>query len=238
MRIFAAVLVLLLPATALAQGLKTEEEKTVYALGVVIAKGLEDLQLTPEQLDLLKHGMTDGLTGKKLEVSLEEYGAKARQWARGRAQATRGEKAKARKEADKAYAESAAKEKGAVKTESGLVFIPIQEGTGPSPQATDTVKVHYEGKLTDGKTFDSSYVRKQPAEFPLKGVIPCWTEGVQKMKVGGKAKLVCPSSIAYGDNGRPPVIPGGATLVFEIELLEIKAAPAAAATSPHAPATK
>ena len=96
------------------------------------------------------------------------------------------------------------------------------EGKGPTPKPTDTVKVHYAGTLVDGKEFDSSIKRGQPISFPLNQVIPCWTEGVQKMKVGGKAKLVCPSAIAYGDSGRPPVIPGGATLVFEIELLGIE----------------
>ncbi|HEX8908988.1 MAG TPA: FKBP-type peptidyl-prolyl cis-trans isomerase, partial [Anaeromyxobacteraceae bacterium] len=90
------------------------------------------------------------------------------------------------------------------------------------PKETDTVKVHYTGTLIDGKVFDSSVKRGQPAEFPLNQVIKCWTEGVAKMKVGGKAKLVCPSSIAYGDEGRPPTIPGGATLVFEVELLDVK----------------
>src|SRR5207247_817126 len=98
----------------------------------------------------------------------------------------------------------------------------IKEGTGPNPQATDKVKVHYHGTLENGTVFDSSVDRKQPAEFGLNQVIPCWTEGVQKIKVGGKAKLVCPSSIAYGDQGRPPTIPGGATLVFEVELLSIE----------------
>jgi FKBP-type peptidyl-prolyl cis-trans isomerase FkpA len=97
----------------------------------------------------------------------------------------------------------------------------IQPGTGASPSASDSVKVNYRGTLIDGTEFDSSYKRNQPAQFPLSGVIRCWTEGVQKMKVGGKARLVCPSDIAYGDKGHPPVIPGGATLIFEIQLLEI-----------------
>src|SRR3954447_23361079 len=119
------------------------------------------------------------------------------------------------------YLEKAAKEPGAIKTESGLVYRELRPGTGPSPKATDTVKVHYRGTLVDGTEFDSSYKRNEPAEFPLNQVIPCWTEGVQKMKVGGKSQLVCPASIAYGDRGRPPVIPGGATLIFEIELLGI-----------------
>ena len=98
--------------------------------------------------------------------------------------------------------------------------------TSAREMATDVVSVHYHGTLPDGKVFDSSVQRGQPAEFPLNQVIPCWTEGVQKMKVGGKARLVCPSTIAYGDQGRPPVIPGGATLVFEVELLEVAKHPA------------
>jgi FKBP-type peptidyl-prolyl cis-trans isomerase FkpA len=122
------------------------------------------------------------------------------------------------------YLEKAAKESGAVKTDSGLVYRELRPGAGPSPKATDTVKVHYRGTLVDGTEFDSSYKRNEPAEFPLNRVIPCWTEGVQKMKVGGKSQLVCPASIAYGDRGSPPVIPAGATLIFEIELLGIGAA--------------
>jgi FKBP-type peptidyl-prolyl cis-trans isomerase FkpA len=120
----------------------------------------------------------------------------------------------------KAYLEKAAAEPGAQKTASGLVYRDVTAGSGASPKATDTVKVHYRGTLINGKEFDSSYGHA-PAEFPLNRVIPCWTEGVQKMKVGGKARLVCPSSIAYGEGGAPPDIPGGATLVFEIELLGI-----------------
>ena len=119
--------------------------------------------------------------------------------------------------ASKAYLEKAASEPGAIRTPSGLVYRELRAGTGSSPVATDTVKVNYKGTLTDGKKFDSA----DNVSFPLNHVIPCWTEGVQKMKVGGKAELVCPSSIGYGDQGNPPDIPGGATLVFEIELLGI-----------------
>jgi FKBP-type peptidyl-prolyl cis-trans isomerase FkpA len=104
---------------------------------------------------------------------------------------------------------------------SGLVYQSIKEGTGPSPSATDTVKVHYRGTLADGKEFDSSYSRGQPLEFPLNRVIKCWTEGVQKLKVGGKAKLTCPPGIAYGERGAGGVIPPNATLTFEVELLGI-----------------
>lgn len=117
---------------------------------------------------------------------------------------------------------AAAKEAGAVVTSTGLVYRAVKEGTGSNPAASDTVKVHYKGTFPDGKEFDSSYKRGTPIEFPLSGVIPCWTEGVQKMKVGGKAKLTCPSAIAYGTRGAGGVIPPNATLVFEVELLGIK----------------
>jgi FKBP-type peptidyl-prolyl cis-trans isomerase FkpA len=121
----------------------------------------------------------------------------------------------------KAYLDKAAAEPGAQRTASGLVYRELKAGTGAHPKATDTVKVHYRGTLTTGTEFDSSYKRNEPISFPLQNVIPCWTEGVQMMKVGGKSQLVCPSSIAYGDVGHPPEIPGGATLVFEVELLGI-----------------
>ncbi len=120
-----------------------------------------------------------------------------------------------------AYLAKAAAEPGAVKTASGLIYRELRAGTGASPKASDMVTVNYKGALTDGAEFDSSYKRNQSATFPLSGVIPCWTEGVQMMKVGGKAQLVCPAAIGYGDRGSPPAIPGGATLVFEVELLGI-----------------
>ena len=116
---------------------------------------------------------------------------------------------------------AATKEAGAKVTASGLVYRSLKDGTGSSPAAIDRVKVHYKGTFPDGKEFDSSYKRNEPTEFPLNGVIPCWTEGVQLMKTGGKAKLTCPSAIAYGARGAGGVISPNATLVFEIELLAI-----------------
>jgi FKBP-type peptidyl-prolyl cis-trans isomerase FkpA len=129
------------------------------------------------------------------------------------------------KVASAAYLDKAAAATGAVRTDSGIVYTEMSAGAGAAPTSSDTVKVHYRGTLTNGTEFDSSYARNEPAQFPLGGVIKCWTEGVQRMKVGGKARLVCPSDLAYGDAGNQ-AIPGGAALVFEIELLEIVAAPA------------
>ena len=211
---------LALPASSRAQALKTEEEKTLYALGMVAARSFQDFGLSAKELEVMKRGLSDTLSGKKPQVELAAYEQKVQEFARKRLASA----AQARKAKELAVAEAAAKEKGAEKTASGMVYVPIKEGTGPSPKPTDVVQVHYEGKLADGKVFDSSVKRGQPAQFPLNGVIPCWTEGLQKMKAGGKARLVCPSSIAYGDQGRPPVIPGGATLIFEVELLEVKPA--------------
>ena len=120
-----------------------------------------------------------------------------------------------------AVAAAAAQEPGAVVTASGLVYRSLKDGNGASPGASDKVKVHYRGTFPDGKEFDSSYKRNEAIEFPLNGVIKCWTEGVQRMKVGGKAKLTCPASIAYGERGAGGVIPPNATLLFEVELLGI-----------------
>ena len=117
--------------------------------------------------------------------------------------------------------DAAAKESGAVVTASGLVYRSLKDGSGASPTASDTVKVNYRGTFPDGREFDSSYKRNQAIEFPLGNVIPCWTEGVQRMKIGGKAKLTCPASIAYGSRGAGGVIPPNATLLFEVELLAI-----------------
>jgi FKBP-type peptidyl-prolyl cis-trans isomerase FkpA len=196
---------------------QTEDDKTFYALGAQIGKSLGVFSLTKTELDMVKKGLSDSVGGQKMEIDLAVYGPKIQEMARTRSQA----KAKVEGEKSKEFMDKAATEKGAEKLASGLIYVETTPGTGAQPAATDTVKVHYKGTLTDGTEFDSSYKRNEPTQFPLNGVIPCWTEGVQKMKVGGKAKLICPAAIAYGDRGAPPTIPGGATLVFEIELIEI-----------------
>jgi FKBP-type peptidyl-prolyl cis-trans isomerase FkpA len=196
--------------------LSTDEQKTIYALGLQMYRSLEQFDLSPAEMELIRRALADAAAGKPA-VDLKEWGPKFQAFEQTRT-ARVAEKQKA---VSGAYLAKAATEPGAIKTESGLIYKDIQPGTGASPTASDTVKVNYRGTLIDGTEFDSSYKRNQPAQFPPNGVIRCWTEGVQKMKVGGKARLVCPSDIAYGDKGHPPVIPGGATLIFEIELLEI-----------------
>jgi FKBP-type peptidyl-prolyl cis-trans isomerase FkpA len=196
---------------------KSEEQKTFYALGLMLGRNIGVFNMSKDELELVKAGLNDAVMKKKPTVELETYGPKLDGLARARStSAATGEKAKA-----KSFLEAAAKEPGAVRTPSGMVIRTTKPGTGASPTAADQVKVHYHGTLTDGTVFDSSVKRGEPATFPLGGVIKCWTEGVQRMKVGEKAKLTCPSDLAYGDNGRPPTIPAGATLVFEVELLEI-----------------
>ncbi len=196
---------------------KSEDQKVFYLLGASLGQNLSIFSPSRAELGFVKQGLDDYIEGKKLKVDPAVYNPKIRALAEKR----QASKAAVEKKKGAEYAAAAAKEKGAVKEKSGLVFIPLVEGKGNSPKASDRVKVHYEGTLVDGTVFDSSVKRGTPAEFPLGGVIPCWTEAVQKMKPGGKAKLICPSSIAYGDSGRPPQIPGGATLVFEVQLLEI-----------------
>jgi FKBP-type peptidyl-prolyl cis-trans isomerase FkpA len=212
-----AVMPLLSSVATAAPEPKTEDQKTLYAIGLAISKNLASFNLTKAEADMIAAGLVDGVSGAKPKVSLEAYNPKigALQQSRMAAAAVK------EKKSSGAFLAKAAAEKGAVKTNSGMIYTSTKDGTGASPAATDTVKVHYTGKLTNGTVFDSSVQRGEPAQFGLNQVIPCWTEGLQKMKVGGKAQLVCPSDIAYGDGGRPPQIPGGATLVFDVELLDI-----------------
>ncbi len=205
---------------------ETEDQKTYYALGMMMGRNLKQFNLSPADLEFVKAGLSDQAMGKTPVVDLATYGPKVQKLAQSKQGAADAAGAAARKEKDKPFEDAAAKEEGATKLASGLIIKTVTPGKGESPKDTDSVKVNYEGKLSDGTVFDSSYKRNQPAQFPLKGVIPCWTEGVAHMKVGETAMLTCPSAIAYGDRGRPPTIPGGATLQFKVELLEINPAPA------------
>jgi FKBP-type peptidyl-prolyl cis-trans isomerase FkpA/FKBP-type peptidyl-prolyl cis-trans isomerase FklB len=213
-----ALAIFALPATGLTASAPTSEtDKTFYALGFAISQNLATFGLSAAELDMVKAGLSDGVLGKPAQVDLRAYGPKLQELQRSRGAAAAAQEKKA---GDTVLAKAAA-EKGAMKTPGGAVVIPLKPGTGPAPAATDKVKVHYHGTLPDGTVFDSSVQRGEPITFPLDGVIRCWTEGVQQMKVGGTARLVCPSETAYGDRGAPPRIKPGATLVFEVELLEI-----------------
>ena len=205
------------PAMA-ATEVRTDEQKTLYAIGAIVARSLTPFALSPAELELVLQGFSDVAAGKKLEIDPAEYSEKIQEFARARLKTQADKMAGVYKD----YLEKAAAEKGAIKTDSGMVYLSLVEGTGPSPTASDTVKVNYRGTLVDGKEFDSSYKRGSPAEFPLNAVIKCWAEGVQKLKTGGKAKLVCPAELAYGETGAGDLIPPGAVLTFEVELLEIK----------------
>lgn len=203
--------------TAAGPELKSDDQKTMYAIGLAISRSLSGLNLSEAELELVKAGLTDGILRKEPKVDLQAWTPKIHELQQARLSAIAAEE----KKAGQAYLDKAAAQKGATKTASGLIITTIKAGNGATPKATDKVKVHYTGTLIDGTVFDSSVQRKEPAVFSLNGVIRCWGEGLQLMKVGGKSKLVCPPTLAYGDQGAPPRIKPGATLVFEVELLEI-----------------
>jgi FKBP-type peptidyl-prolyl cis-trans isomerase FkpA/FKBP-type peptidyl-prolyl cis-trans isomerase FklB len=197
--------------------LKTEEQKTFYAIGLAVSRSLETFNLSEGELELVKAGLTDALLRRPRKVEVQAYVPRIQELQKTRVAAT----VTGERKAGDAFLARAAAEKGATRVKTGFVIITLKPGGGASPQATDKVKVHYHGTLVDGTVFDSSVQRGEPVTFPLNGVIPCWAQGVALMKVGGKSRLVCPPELAYGDRGAPPRIKPGATLVFEVELLEI-----------------
>jgi FKBP-type peptidyl-prolyl cis-trans isomerase len=200
---------------------ESEDERIVYALGTALGESVGEsitgFSLSEAEQEIVIEGIRDVLRDSPPQVDMDVYGPQIQ----GLLDRRIAVGAESEKTAAAEFAAEVAAEEGAEQFASGLVFVPVMEGEGEMPAATDTVSVHYHGTLRDGTVFDSSRDRGTPASFPLDGVISCWTEGVQKMRVGGSARLLCPSDIAYGDQGRPPVIPGGAALLFEVELLEI-----------------
>ena len=202
----------------------TEDQKALYALGVLMSRGLENFQLSDAEFNTVRAGLSDSFH-KRLQITdAESYTAKLQALQSDRV-AVLAQKEKA---SGQAYLEAAAKSAGATRTASGLLFLAVSEGTGAAPTRADRVKVDYEGKLIDGTVFDSSIKRGQPAVFNVGGVIPCWSEALMLMKVGGKSHVVCPAELAYGDRGAPPRIRPGATLVFDIALLDIVPPPSSA----------
>jgi FKBP-type peptidyl-prolyl cis-trans isomerase FkpA len=197
--------------------LSTDDDKTLYAIGLAIGQNVKDFKLTSAEVDIVAQGLKDSVLGNEPKVALDVYGPRIQVLAMERAAAAAGDE----KQASDAWVAEQAAQPGAERSATGVVVIPITEGTGANPTEASTVRVHYHGTLRDGSVFDSSVDRGEPISFPLSNVISCWTEGVQKIKVGGKAKLVCPADTAYGDQGSGS-IPGGAALAFEVELLAIE----------------
>lgn len=206
-----------------------EVDRALYATGLSIAKNLEPFALAPGELERLVKGIKDGVRGAP-EFPFDDDAQQAlTRLATARLELV-SEREKVRGEA---YLKAAAAEKGAVKRESGLVFTSLTEGQGATPKPSDRVKINYRGTLVDGKEFGGNAKRGAPFEFQADQVMPCWTEALGLMKVGGKAKVVCPAGLAYGAAGRPPQIAGNAVLVFAIELVAV-ASPGAAPAPPAA----
>lgn len=192
----------------------TEDQKTVYAIGYSSAQNLERLALRPEEIEIFLGAVRDGLAGKEAPVDVETYASKVQAFAQSRAAAaSAGEKTAATE-----FLAKEAAAPGATKAASGLVKRVVKEGSGAVPTATDTVKVHYHGTLRDGTVFDSSVDRGEPAEFPLGGVIPGWTEALQLMRPGEEFRLVIPPELAYGADGAGAMIGPNEVLVFKVEL--------------------
>ncbi len=198
--------------------LSSEDDKTFYAMGFMLGSNLQRLSLNDKELAALQKGLVNSAKGAKPEIELQVYQPKIQTMFKARMEkVAKDEKSSGSKFID----DYLAKNKNAKKTESGLVYEILKEGEGKKPGAEDTVEVHYHGTLTSGEVFDSSVDRGKTISFPLNRVIKGWTEGLQLVKEGGKIKLVIPPELGYGDNGAPPKIPGGATLVFEVELFKI-----------------
>jgi FKBP-type peptidyl-prolyl cis-trans isomerase FkpA len=200
-----------------------DDEHTLYALGVLISHNLEDFQLSPVEFERVKAGIIDGFNHRATGVDLKVDTPAVQTLRQERfAQLT-----KKKREENSAFVNTVAALPGATRTGSGLVIIPLHAGTGASPGPGDQVTVNYQGKLIDGTVFDASQPGL-PAQFGLGNVIPCWTEALPLMKVGGKSRIVCPPASAYGVHGSPPAIGPDATLDFEVELLQVAAGQAAA----------
>lgn len=210
-----------------------DADKTLYAIGQILASQLKSFSLTPQEAAKVTTGFTDALAGGPPDFAPDTYKTQI-----VALQGERAGKLVGKAKADgKAAREHAAKEPNTETTDTGIVITTLAAGQGVAPGAEDTVKVHYEGRLVNGTLFDSSVARGQPASFKLSGVVPCWTQALQHMHVGGKARIYCPSETAYGDRGAPPMIPGGSTLVFDVQLLDVTAGEPAAPAAPAAPAT-
>jgi FKBP-type peptidyl-prolyl cis-trans isomerase len=198
---------------------QTEDERILYTIGAFVAERFElpALGLSEDELAALVQGLQDAALERPAAVALDQYRPKLQEFVGKRNEAVYEKEVKA----SGSFLESESRRDGVVSKTSGMLYEELVAGTGASPGPESKVRVHYAGTLRDGRTFDSSIDRGKPAEFGVKGVIGCWTEALQLMKVGGRSRIYCPASIGYGKRGSPPLIKPGAALVFEIELLDI-----------------
>jgi FKBP-type peptidyl-prolyl cis-trans isomerase FkpA len=221
-------------AAAKGAAAETDQDKTLYALGVLLSHNLDTFQLSEAEFAHVKEGINDGFHHKAAAATAEASLPQIQALQRSRVMVVSAHE----KELGQAYLEKAASVPGATKTSTGLLYIPVSPGSGPTPTRTDRVTVNYEGRLIDGTVFDSSAQHGQAATLLVSNIIPCWTEALQLMKVGGKSRIICPAALAYGDRGAPPKIKPGASLEFDIELVAIvPPAPPASGTGPGAPGT-
>ncbi len=198
-----------------------EDEKVLYAFGASLANGLRDFVLSPEERKLVQAAFAEIVNGGKPRVDVAEYMPKVRElYAERQKKVAEGEKT-----AGAAYAAKALKEPNTEKRESGLVIRTVQAGKGKKPTQNDTVKVNYTAMLVDGTVFASSEKDRKPVELPITTLLPCWNEALSRMQVGGKSRAICPSDLAYGDSGAPPAVKPGATLIYDLELLDVISPP-------------
>jgi FKBP-type peptidyl-prolyl cis-trans isomerase FkpA len=204
------------PAAAPKEPYKTDDERAIYTIGFLMGKNVSAFNMSPAEAKIIQAGLGDAILGAPPKVDVRFYQPRVNEVLSKRLEGA----AVKEKEKGRAFTEKFVKENKPQAIPGGGWYLETLAGTGAIPAKTDTIKAHYRGTTTDGAEFDSSYSRGAPTEFSLTAVIPCWTNGISMMKVGGKAKLVCPSDVAYGDQGRSG-IKGGATLIFEVELVEI-----------------
>jgi len=202
---------------AQSEPLPNPEARSLYTLGQLISRTLDGFSLNEQELEWVKSGIADGVLGRssKVDLAAEAEGLTTLQADRRAATLQR------ERSAGTAYLAAVAQTPGVERLESGLIIESLRAGSGERPSALDHVSVHYEGRLIDGTLFESSRGRGTPATLPLRGVIACWSEALQKMRVGSRSRITCPAELAYGERGSPPAVKPGATLVFEIELLGV-----------------
>lgn len=198
--------------------LDTEDAQAAYALGFQLGRNVAPLELGDQEIQALGAGLADAAAGDEPRIPVEGLQSQVQALVERRASRAAAD----RRQAEEDFLEEARAEEGAQVLESGVIILHEREGEGEVPEPSDQVTVHYHGTFPDGEVFDSSMERGQPASFALTGIIPCWTQALQEMKVGGRARVVCPADTAYGDRGAPPRIPPGAALIFQIELMGIQ----------------